>query len=514
MQSLYRPTVTRPLPKGATIRVEEGVRIAEWTNKGKVQTAKVVTTKSGDKLRTKSKTYVAKFRDGYGQIKVRSTGCTLKDAAQSKLTEWKREAEKVRAGILTPEEADIAEWQHVSVTAHIDDYLDYKERRKHAAGAVKQYRTRLHESATACKFRRLSDMTADKLIRWLDEQRDSARKMSAAVYNGYIECFTAFGWWLAGKRSEGRRSNMRGEKRILSNPFDGVGKLDTQLDPRRPVRALTDSEMERLLAATVERPIAAAETVRIGKNAGKRVANVSPKFRLKCERRGAERMLIYKTLAQTGLRIGEARTLSVSDLSFGDVPFLKLKCRDEKNSQGSTIPIRSDLAKELQRWVAGRNAGDTVFAISTSFLELMNADLKFARIPKIDEQGRHVHLHAIRHTLGTNLSRAGVSPRTAQAVMRHGDLVLTMKTYTDAGLLDTAGAVEALPCIGESGKHVAPNVAPNAGQCRSTQVSVGEGGETAGFEEDSDSCGESWETVPERENEWAPDRATPQGLEP
>ena len=45
------------------------------------------------------------------------------------------------------------------------------------------------------------------------------------------------------------------------------------------------------------------------------------------------------------------------------------------------------------------------------------------------------------------LSQAGVRPRTAQELMRHSDIRLTMTTYTHLGLVDTAGAVEALPSV-------------------------------------------------------------------
>ena len=38
-------------------------------------------------------------------------------------------------------------------------------------------------------------------------------------------------------------------------------------------------------------------------------------------------------------------------------------------------------------------------------------------------------------------------PRMAQELMRHSDIRLTMNVYTHLGLVDTAGAVEALPAI-------------------------------------------------------------------
>ena len=44
--------------------------------------------------------------------------------------------------------------------------------------------------------------------------------------------------------------------------------------------------------------------------------------------------------------------------------------------------------------------------------------------------------------------KAGVAPRMAQELMRQSDIRLTMNTYTHLHLVDTAGAVEALPSIG------------------------------------------------------------------
>src|SRR5690606_22327347 len=45
------------------------------------------------------------------------------------------------------------------------------------------------------------------------------------------------------------------------------------------------------------------------------------------------------------------------------------------------------------------------------------------------------------------LSAGGVSPRTAQAAMRHSSIDLTMNVYTDPKVLDIAGAMDALPSL-------------------------------------------------------------------
>ncbi|MDA9857483.1 site-specific integrase [Rubripirellula sp.] len=179
--------------------------------------------------------------------------------------------------------------------------------------------------------------------------------------------------------------------------------------------------------------------------------------------------MIYKTLVLTGLRADELRTLECRDLSFGDVPFVKLRHSNEKSRKGSTVALRSDLAAELRQWTQGREPGDRVFNVPAGILRIMDRDLKLADIDKRNADGSVVHLHALRHSFGTHLSKAGVAPRVAQAAMRHSDIALTMNTYTDARLLDTAEAVEALPSLPLDGPIVAPRTdapmdAPNLGK--------------------------------------------------
>jgi len=97
--------------------------------------------------------------------------------------------------------------------------------------------------------------------------------------------------------------------------------------------------------------------------------------------------------------------------------------------------------------------------VPAGLVRILDRDLQRAGIPKRDERGRTVDVHAMRHTFGTLLSKGGVTPRTAQAAMRHSDVNLTMNTYTDPKLLDVAGAMEALPALplgaGPQGEAVA-----------------------------------------------------------
>ncbi len=67
--------------------------------------------------------------------------------------------------------------------------------------------------------------------------------------------------------------------------------------------------------------------------------------------------------------------------------------------------------------------GAPLFSVPRNLIKSFNLDLAAASIPKEDERGRTVDLHALRHTFGTHLSKNGVPPRTAQAALRHSSLL-------------------------------------------------------------------------------------------
>ncbi len=189
-----------------------------------------------------------------------------------------------------------------------------------------------------------------------------------------------------------------------------------------------------------------------------------PDYLAELTRRGRERALIYKTLVLTGLRKGELAALTAQHVELdGPVPYIVLDAADDKAGRGAEIPLRGDLAADLRFWLdvladaqeRARAAGKPIPArlapnaplltVPTGLSCILNRDLPAAGIPKRDERGRTVDVHALRHTFGTHLSKGGVAPRTAQAAMRHSTLGLTMNTYTDPKLLDVAGALNVLP---------------------------------------------------------------------
>ena len=477
--TIYKQLVTRPLPASASIESKRRrattqelqsnpdvatvvEQVATWRDRtGKKRSGVVVTRNDGTPwIRTESATFYASYRDGNGLMQEVATGCRDKQAAMSVLNDLLGRAELVKANVMSSDQARIADFQQVPLKDHISDYKSYLTERKVHPDRVKTTEARLTESSNGCGFKNLCDLNADALSKWLSTQMDGEREMSAAVFNGYVQIWVSFGNWCVGKRMVGKRASMNGDKRLIANPFDGMGKLDEKADQRRKARALNEIELGLLLDAARRRPLEDATTVRTGPRQGELTAKVSEERRLELERLGFERALIYKTAILTGLRHNELKTLKVSDLSFGDVPFIKLQRNNEKSRKGSTVALRSDLAKDLQDWCKGRDASELVFYVPTGLLRIMNRDLKTAGIPKVDADGFIVHVHSLRHSFGTHLSKAGVTARVAQAAMRHSNIGLTMNTYTDARLLDTSAAVESLPSLPLPPRFVTPTVTP------------------------------------------------------
>ncbi len=149
-------------------------------------------------------------------------------------------------------------------------------------------------------------------------------------------------------------------------------------------------------------------------------------------------------LAGTGLRVGEVRQLTVADIRLDAVPpHVRIPAAVAKSRKEQTVPLRSDLIVLMRRRLAGRKPADGIFEIPRSLIKRFNADCRRAGIPKRDAEGRTVDIHSLRTTLATYLAISGVTPRIAMELMRHSEIGLTMKVYTDPRLLPLAAAIEA-----------------------------------------------------------------------
>ena len=169
-------------------------------------------------------------------------------------------------------------------------------------------------------------------------------------------------------------------------------------------------------------------------------------------------------MIRTGLRKGEVTTLPIAALDLdADQPCVHIEGRHAKSGKSAILPLRPDLADDLRRHLAERkgNGDGLLFDVPSDFKPVFDNDLAAAGIPKTDAHGRTLDIHPDvhrDHTFATLLARNGVSPATAQKLMRHSpstplravspsnrDIRLTMNIYTHVDLADTASAVAALP---------------------------------------------------------------------
>ena len=470
MGSIRRKTFLRPLPPDAELFTRKGTTFAKWkTDAGKTRTAPVTTGGDGSpRIVTTCRKWLAKYRNGAGDIVEVSTGCADETAARQRLADMERQADKIRAGVVTVAEDKAVEYQQADIAGHFADFLTHRKARDRCC-RPQETLSQLTRVADGCAFTKLAGVNGQALERWLTVQAEAG--MSAGRRNKYRGTWVAFCNWAVRVG------------RMLANPLTTVGKADEAADVRRQRRALTEPELVKLLDVARRRPLLDTATVRWGKHRGEAIFQLRPETCRRLELLGRERALIYKTLVLTGLRKSELRSLTVGQLDLdADPAFLTLDAADEKNREGNSIALRHDLAADLRQWLAdmakarqdaarntptlpfdpqavqpaGRAVSDSarlyglpadtpLFTVPTGLVRILDRDLRLAGIPKRDDRGRTVDVHALRHSFGTHLSRAWVHPRTAQAAMRHSKIDLTMNTYTDPRLLDIAGAVELLP---------------------------------------------------------------------
>ena len=483
MGTVYRKTVTKPLPPDAEIFTKKGNRVAKWKDrKGKSRTAPLTTGRDGsERIVIESGTYLAKFRDGEGIVQEVSTGCRDITAAKAKLAALERRAELVKGNVMTPSEDKIGRHQDTLLETHVAAYMTHMEAKGSSQSHIDGTKLRLDVLQRDCGFTRLRQITREAMEGWLVQRQ--AAGMGARTRNSYLQAVGGFCNWCVE------------EARLLVNPLAKVGRANEEADKRRNRRSMMPAELQRLLFVSALRPLAeyGRETVAKDKaevkgkrdtwkaaplmfdkldDACKRARDRlkdNPAFVAELVRRGQERALIYKTLALTGLRRGELASVTLADLRLDAAnPVILLGAANEKARNGAEISLRTDLADDLRGWVAtltdarsaelkaagvvpmqgqGRGlAPDTpLFNVPKQLVKVLDRDLKLAGIAKADERGRTLDVHALRHTFATLLSVGGVTPRTAQAAMRHSKIDLTMRVYTDPKLLDVQAALDVLP---------------------------------------------------------------------
>ena len=351
-----------------------------------------------------------------------------KAAAQAMLNELVKRAELRKIGVFDQTE----EHRATPLAEHVAAFEAFLRAKAGAPKHVANTLARLRTVITACGFKRLDDLNADKVSTWLATRREFAeRPLSVSGSNHYAVSLKTFGAWLV--RSE----------RIGKNPFASLARLNEKVDRRLERRALTISESARLIDAAEKSAVVFRGLT------------------------GVDRSMLYRLALTTGLRASELASLTGASFDFTTAPpTVTVQAGSSKRRREDTLPLRADVAESLQAWlVAQRNRQDD----DLPALKICNAakakhercwpgtwhekaaamirsDLDAAGIPFETEAGV-CDFHSLRGSFITALSRAGVPLATVQKLARHSTPNLTANFYTHLNVLDLAGAAETIPSM-------------------------------------------------------------------
>jgi integrase len=115
------------------------------------------------------------------------------------------------------------------------------------------------------------------------------------------------------------------------------------------------------------------------------------------------------------------------------LPFIVVRASISKNHKQAMQPLTPDAVYALRELTHGdERPTDRVFKGLIPRMPRFRADLEAAGISYIDTKGEYADFHSLRKTFGTMLTLAGVGQRTVRELMRHSDMRLMAKTYTDA----------------------------------------------------------------------------------
>jgi integrase len=357
----------------------------------------------------KSRLWSARVRlDGWPRRRTFPLHVSDRRVAQEKMRALIANAEREAAGIVAPQA--VRDGAHRTLAEHLQTFLGDLESRGRSKTTLRHYRNVLTKLFARCRWVRFADVTPASFCAWRAKS-----KLSPKFQNDQLGVMLTMLNWM--------------EKRghVITNPLKPVERVANHAVGTYR-RAIPRDGIHRLLA-------------------------VAP----------PKRAAVYLLILYTGLRRKELNALTWGDFDLkGATPRVIIPASLTKNRKPATLPLRPELVAALGNvQPANVQPADLMFGrkLRVPSPAKLREDLAAARIPFKDERGRRIDVHALRHTFGTELSAAGASPRIVMELMRHSDIRLTMRVYTDAAQLPLAADLALMPSY-NIGKHDAPPDAP------------------------------------------------------
>lgn len=364
------------------------------------------------------------------------------------------------------------------VEQRVNQYIAHRHAEGLAQSTLADMRYRIRRILNDCNVLSLCDVSESAVVQWFE---DSAKldpctrkpKLSANTRKlNYVYLSSFFEWCILHKLMD-------------YNPCKTAPRpKHFKRDRRKFRRAMTPNELDRLILVARLRPLAEyAKSRMVGSKCKDfwqanpiTLENIEGLAQSAKDMRGRKSVdsldldglkwsLAYRTLATTGVRWEELRTLTAGQLSFGDQPEIALKSSFTKNGKADRLPVQSELAIDLQSWIESNEIEDTqpLFVLPAKGMKRFLRDIEVADIPRYDSQGRSIDIHSLRYSFGTLLALRNVHPSIAQRLMRHCKPELTLGIYTDAQSLDSRRAVDSLHAVGSFCEQQPATAIPSGG---------------------------------------------------
>lgn len=426
-------TTTRAIPAGAgiangvaswvdrtgckrTAKIEDGkivVHVASWANARK-QSLTAPLDHTGDQILVVDPNWQGDFTNDRGKRERKSTGTTDKAAAQRIATKWESDAQMRGEGVYDSTSEDLAMHAAQLIETHIDAFIEFRATKSGTSEHRNRTRKHIEEFGEAGGWKSITDIKSDDVAAHVADIKE--RGMSSRTIEARLQSVKSFTRWLANHH------------RLRLNPLSMVSKPNPKADRRHERRMLLPSEWPWLEESL----------------------NQSTAFRNGMD--PTERLLLYRTAIQTGLRAGELKGLSQGKLMLeSETPHILCKPAGTKNRKPAKQYIDTTLAKLLNDHVSRKHPRAPVFSIVSAeeLAGMVARDLSDSRMlwlktltgqPRIaaeesdflcksNHEGELLVFHSLRHTCGAWLAVAGEHPKTVQTVMRHSTITLTMDTY-------------------------------------------------------------------------------------
>jgi integrase len=379
-----------------------------------------------------------------------------KRCAESKKASKVKEAEYEEAGLCAPSSVREAALRPLEELCAA--FLSDMKAQNKSANTLRIYAGALKKLRVACGWRFLRDISVNSFCEW---RKDCG--LRPKTVNDYLSAFSRFLRWL------------RRQALCLENPLEFVEPVDGRASDREYRRALTPGEVELFLEAAPHprcvvyrfildtglrrKEVNGLRWSDFSFNVAPGVEAVGSTVQRQKNRDGTAKPReapllegsrpVVRSFESEGHdaerpaeRIPNANTPSIAAWA-GTVRVLASL---SKNRRTEVLPLSGVLVAELLSlrradWVPFQ----LVFKGMVPEVETMKRDLSNAGIAFEDATGRRMDLHALRKTFGTALVLTGAQPRVVMQAMRHSDLKLTMKVYTDAGQLPVGDSMAKLP---------------------------------------------------------------------